>query len=156
MTNPRKRAAGARVNRRVTAAPVARWINREGRRLLVLGNGLFSVTLWPEKGGAITAYVHRPTGIDVIWRNPYGQPPRLHALDQPMAHGSDIFDVMDGSWYVSLPNGFFAGDYFGAPLGTHGELRCVPWIVEEIQSTAREVRVRLCGHSVRTPLVYRR
>jgi len=159
MTSPRKRATGARVNRRVAASParpVARWVTRDGRKLLVIENGLFSVAIWPEQGGAIAAYVHRPTNIDVIWRNPYGQPPRLHVLDQPMMRGSDIYDVMDGSWYVSLPNGFFAGDYFGAPLGTHGELRCVPWIVEEIRSTARELRVRLCGRSVRTPLVYRR
>jgi hypothetical protein len=27
---------------------------------------------------------------------------------------------------VSLPNGFFPGDYLGAPLGCHGELLGVP------------------------------
>lgn len=100
--------------------------------------------------------MHRPTGIDVIWNNPYGHPPRSRLLDQPVAHGSDLFDVMDGSWYVSLPNGFFAGDYFGAPLGTHGELRAVPWTVETIRRTAGAVTAVLRGPSVRTPLVYLR
>jgi len=38
------------------------------------------------------------------------QPPRGRLVDQPVGNGSDLYDVMDGSWYVSLPNGFFAGD----------------------------------------------
>lgn len=120
----------------------------------MLENSLFRVEVCPGQGGAITSYVHKAENIDIIWRNPYGQPPRLRLLDQPIAAGSDLFDVMDGSWYVSLPNGFFAGDYFGAPLGTHGELRCVPWTVEDIQSAPGELKVTLRGASVRTPLVY--
>lgn len=134
--------------------PVARWRKTPERRLLVLENSLFRVEVCPEQGGAITSYVHKAADLDVIWRNPYGQPPRRRLLDQPIAAGSDLFDVMDGSWYVSLPNGFFAGDYFGAPLGTHGELRCVPWTVEDIQSASGELKVTLRGASVRTPLVY--
>ncbi len=122
----------------------------------MIENGLYRVELWPEMGGAITSYVDKATGIDIIWRNPYGQPPRSRVLDQPIAAGSDLFDLMDGSWYVSLPNGFFAGDYFGAPLGTHGEMRAVPWTVDEIKSTQKALTVTLRGVSIRTPLVYRR
>ena len=107
-------------------------------------------------GGAITSYVHKPSDLDVIWRNAYGQPPRLRVIGQPPGAGSDLFDVMDGSWYVSLPNGFFPGDYFGAPLGTHGELRCVPWTVESIRATDKTLKVVLAGVSVRTPVTYRR
>lgn len=134
--------------------PVARWRNTPERRLLVLENSLFRVEMCPDQGGAITSYVHKAADLDIIWRNPYGQPPRGRLLDQPIAAGSDLFDVMDGSWYVSLPNGFFAGDYFGAPLGTHGELRCVPWTVENIHGTQTELKLTLRGASVRTPLVY--
>ena len=136
--------------------PVARWVEDGDRRLLMLENAHFSVALWPAFGGAVVRYIHRASGIDVIWRNPYGHPPRVGVLEQPMAGGSDLYDVMDGSWYVSLPNGFFAGDYFGAPLGTHGELRSLPWTVEHVERTAAAVRVELVGRSVRTPLVYRR
>jgi hypothetical protein len=136
--------------------PVARWRKTPERRLLVIENSLFRVEMWPELGGAITSYIHRGSGTDVIWRNPYGQPPRHRLSDQPVAAGSDLFDVMDGSWYVSLPNGFFAGDYFGAPLGTHGELRAVPWTVEGIRKKGKELTVTLRGQSVRTPVVYHR
>jgi hypothetical protein len=123
---------------------------------LVLQNAFFRVALWPAMGGAITSYVDRASGIDIIWRNPYGQPARSRVLDQPVAAGSDLYDVMDGSWYVSLPTGFFPTDYFGAPIGTHGELRALPWTVEPVRQTKAGLAVTLVGRSVRTPLVYRR
>ena len=136
--------------------PAARWIREGERRLLVLENDQVRVSVWPEMGGAIVAIVDRASGIDIMWRNPYGQPARSRVLDQPMRGGSDLYDVMDGSWYVSLPQGFFADDYFGAPIGTHGELRSLPWPVEKIERGARRISVTLVGRSVRTPLVYRR
>ena len=110
--------------------------------------------VWPDHGGAITSYLHKPGKVDIIWRNPYVQPARRHLLDQPIANGSDLFDVMDGSWYVSLPQGFFSGDYYGAPVGTHGELRSVPWAVTSIKQGAAAVTVVFRGPSIRTPLVY--
>jgi hypothetical protein len=148
-----------RVQSRTTnraARPAARWVRAEGRRLVVIENATCRVTLWPELGGAITGYEDRASGLDIIWHNPWVETPRAHVIDQPLRSGSDLFDVMDGSWYVSLPNGFFAGDFFGAPLGTHGELRAVPWVVTELHASAHEARVTLVGRSVRTPLVYRR
>ena len=150
------RASRKPAPRRNQAGPRARWLTQEGRRLLVIENARFRVAMWPELGGAITSYIHKPTGLDVIWRKAPAQKPRRSVLGQPWSEGSDLFDVMDGSWYVSLPNGFFRTDYFGAPLGTHGELRSVPWSVESIRRTASTLRVVLVGMSVRTPLVYRR
>jgi len=151
-----RRAARQRPAAGQPTKPVARWVKEGGRRLLVLENAFYRVAVWPGLGGAITSYVDRATGLDIIWRNPYGQPPRDRLLDQPVAAGSDLFDVMDGSWYVSLPAGFFPSDYFGAPIGTHGELRALPWDVESIRSHREELVVTLAGRSVRTPLVYRR
>ena len=136
--------------------PVARWVEVEGHRRLRLENVFYRVELWPDFGGAISSYVDRETGIDIIWRNPYGQPPRTRVVDQPLGGGSDLYDVMDGSWYVSLPTGFFPTEYFGAPIGTHGELRALPWRVEEVKRSRGVIGVTLIGTSVRTPLVYRR
>lgn len=156
-TNKNTSRSGGQSSRTGKAGkPVARWLTRAGRRLLVLQNAFYRVELWPEMGGAIASYVDLATGIDIIWRNPYVQPPRAHVVEQPMRNGSDLYDVMDGSWYVSLPTGFFACDYFGAPIGTHGELRALPWAVESIRADKNSVRVMLVGPSVRTPLVYRR
>ncbi|MBL9215688.1 MAG: hypothetical protein JNG83_09455 [Opitutaceae bacterium] len=148
------KAAPARRTRRADR-PAARWVTEEGRRLLVMENRRTRVVLWPEMGGAITSYVDRETGLDIIWRNPWVQPARPRVLDQPMTGGSDLFDVMDGSWYVSLPTGFFPTSYFGAPIGSHGEIRAVPW-VPEVKTAGGALVVTLVGRSVRTPLVYRR
>lgn len=120
----------------------------------MIENSIYRLELFPGQGGAITSYMLKAPNLEIIWQNPYGQPPRTRLLDQPISAGSDLFDVMDGSWYVSVPNGFFAGDYFGAPVGTHGELRSVPWVVEDIKSSRTELTVILRGPSVRTPLVY--
>lgn len=136
--------------------PVARWKQTPTQRLLILENAFYRVELWPEQGGAITSYVHKGADLDIIWRNPLLQPARRHVLDQPIAGGSDLYDIMDGCWYISAPNGFFAGDYFGAPLGTHGEIRAVPWEVEILRHTKQELVVVLRGASIRTPFVYRR
>ena len=114
------------------ARPVARWEQDGPRRLLVLENAFCRVAFWPARGGALVSYVDRATELDVIWRNPQVDPRDSQLLDQPVGGGSDLYDVMDGSWYVSLPNGFFAGDYCGAPLGTHGGLRAVAWKVTRI------------------------
>jgi len=55
------------------------------------------------------------------------------------------------------PTVFLPATDFGAPLGTHGELRSLPWKVSSISKSAARVSVTLCsGTSVRTPLVYRR
>src|SRR5262249_35732004 len=120
--------------------PKARWRQDGSRRLLVLENDRFRIEIWPELGGAITSYVHLPDGLEVLGRNPSLAVPRATLLGQPMGGGSDLFDVMDGSWYVSLPNGFFPADYFGAPLGTHGEMRAVPWEVESVETRGSELR----------------
>ena len=136
--------------------PVAEWGEEKGRRRLRLENEYYQVELWPEKGGAITSYRDRSSGIEAMWRNPWTATERLSVLDQPMDKGSDLFDVMDGSWFVSLPNGFFPASYFGAPVGTHGEFRSLPWVVEAIDQSDDEIVVTMVGHSVRTPLVYRR
>lgn len=157
---PLQRAAGPAARQPARTGqvikPVARWRVNAGRRLLFIEHPEFTVGVWPEFGGAITHYVHRPTGIDAIWRNPYAWPPRLHVLDQPMAGGSDLYDVMDGCWYVSLPSGSQPTSYFGAPMGLHGEMRAVPWTVENISSRAGELSVTLTGVSRRTPFVCRR
>ena len=136
--------------------PVVGWTGEGDAGRLVLANGHFRVELWPAKGGAITSYIDRSSGLDIIWRNPMADPLRQVVLDQPMRNGSDLYDVMEGSWYVSVPNGFFETDYYGAPVGTHGDMRCVPGVVETLENSPEEAVVTLVGRSVRTPLVYRR
>src|SRR5690606_10009540 len=54
------------------------------------------------------------------------------------------------------PTGFFATEYFGAPIGLHGELRSVPFEVEILEESPERVRVKVVGKSIRTPFVLER
>jgi len=134
-----------------THGPRTEWIEWVGLRLLVIENECVRLTVWPEHGADLIELRHKASDLDVLWKNPLLWPPRLRALDQPHGTRSEFYDVFHGGWFVSLPNGFFPTNYYGASLGCHGELQSVPWEAEILEQSAAEVRVKLVGRSVRTP-----
>ena len=134
-----------------THGPRAAWIDWAGLRLLVVENECVRVALWPGHGADVVELRHKGSDLDVLWKNPQVWPPRARALDQPHGGRSEFYDGFHGGWFVSLPNGFFPADYYGAPLGCHGELQCVPWDAEILEQSDARVRVRLTGRGVRTP-----
>jgi len=134
-----------------SAGPRAQWLDWAGLRLLVVENECIRLVLWPEHGADLLEFRDLASGLDVLWKNPQVWPPRRHALDQPHAGRSEFYDTFHGGWFVSLPNGFFPADYFGAPLGCHGELQSVSWTAEIAAQSAAVVRVVLTGRGVRTP-----
>jgi len=130
-----------------------RSVKRHGANLVILENRRIRVTIWPEHGAAILGFEDIGRKLDVMWKNAMVQPPRLHPLGQPMERNSDLYDVLDGSWFLSLPTGWFPADYFGAPVGAHGEFRSIPFEVEILEQNRHLVRLRAVGKSVRTPFV---
>jgi hypothetical protein len=138
-----------------SSRPRLRRESRDGADLLILENGRIRVTAWPENGAAVLGFEDLGRGLDALWRNPL-LPHRRTLLAQPIAGFSDLYDVLDGSWFISLPTGFFPTEYFGAPIGAHGEFRAVPFSVEVLEESAERVRVKVVGRSVRTPLVLER
>lgn len=131
--------------------PKANWIQDKGRDLLILENNCLRITAWPAFGGAVLGIVDCESGIDVMWHNPLLEPSGTCLSAQPVEGNSDLYDFLDGSWFLSLPTGFFPTSYFGAPIGAHGEIRSVCWEVVEITETDSRLDVRLVGNSVRTP-----
>ncbi|MBM3803592.1 MAG: DUF4432 family protein [Acidimicrobiia bacterium] len=132
---------------------------RERRKdcdLLILENGRIRVTTWPDNGAAVLGFEDLERGFDVLWKNPIVQPPRRTLLAQPIERNSDLFDVLDGSWFVSLPIGFFPTEYFGAPIGVHGEFRSLPFDAQILEESRERVRVKVVGRSIRTPFVLER
>lgn len=134
-----------------TQGPQAAWTQWEGLQLLVVENECIRLAIWPEHGADLVELRHKPSSLDVLWKNPMVTPPRLRALDQPHGTRSEFYDVFHGGWFVSLPNGFFPTTYYGAALGCHGELQSVPWTAEILEQSDDIVRVRLVGRGVRTP-----
>jgi hypothetical protein len=125
-----------------------RW---EGLDLLAIENDRVRIVIWPEHGADLLEFRDKASDIDVLWKNAQCWPPRRRALDQPQLGRSEFYDIFHGGWFVSLPNGFFPGDYYGAPIGCHGEFLAVPWKAEVLEQTAERVLVRLTGSGVRTP-----
>lgn len=137
-------------------SPRLRREQRNGADLLILENGRIRITTWPENGAAVLGFEDLGLQLDVMWKNPLLQPPRRTLLAQPVERNSDLFDVLDGSWFTSLPTGFFPTDYFGAPIGAHGEIRALPFAAEILEESRERVRVKVVGRSVRTPFVLER
>lgn len=126
------------------------------RNLVVLENDHVRIVVWPDMGAALLDFVDKATGLDAMFKNPNVPRAQQHLLHQPVAGNSDLYDVLDGSWFLSAPTGFFPVDYFGASIGAHGEFRSLPWEWEILQPSADRVQVRVRGHSVRTPFVMER
>lgn len=138
-----------------TDLPRVRREHRHGADLLILENRRVRITISPQHGAAILGFEDLALGLDVMWKNPLLSPRPL-PLDQPVERNSDLYDALDGSWFVSLPTGFFPADYFGAPIGAHGEFRSLAFSTEVLEESAERVRVKVTGKSVRTPFVLER
>ena len=139
-----------------THGPRASNLRWAGLDLLVVENERVRLAFWPAHGADLLEFRHKASDLDVLWKNPQVWPPAARALDQPHQGRSEFYDVFHGGWFMSLPNGFFPTDYYGAPLGCHGEMQSIPWTAEVLEESAERVRVRFTGRSVRTPWILTR
>lgn len=110
---------------------------------LLLENDYLAVTVLPDRGADIGGLIHKPSGIDVLWKTPWNQT----ASRRPAAVSSDSaaawLELYRGGWQVIFPN---AGDpckYKGAELGFHGEASLSRWQVDIVQTGGTAAQVRL-------------
>ena len=93
---------------------------------LTLENGELRVTVLPEKGADIVGLLHKPSGVDPLFRAPWGlQPPGA-----PPREGSDghaFLENYEGGWQELFPNVNDPCEYGGATLPFHGEVATLPW-----------------------------
>src|SRR5581483_6587552 len=97
-----------------------------GVRGLVLSNHQLEVTVLPDKGADIYSLVHRPTGLDVLFKTPWG----LRAPGFWPAVGTSMgrwLEAYPGGWQLLLPNGGDECLEGGAPWGFHGEAALARW-----------------------------
>jgi hypothetical protein len=101
---------------------------RAGWRALMLRNGCVEVTVLPERGCEIYEFRDRSTGVDVLFKSPWGlQPPGT-----PPRAGSDGMAFLHnygGGWQELLPNCNDACNYRGTELPFHGEVAVARWEV---------------------------
>jgi hypothetical protein len=114
-----------------------------GWKELVLENDVLQVTVLPEKGADIVGFLHKATGVDPLFRAPWGlQPPGA-----PPREGSDgraFLENYEGCWQELFPNVNDPSEYRGVMVPFHGEVATLPWeCAREGDALRCSVRCRL-------------
>jgi hypothetical protein len=95
---------------------------------LELASDELAATVLPGKGCDVVELVDRRTGVDVLFRTPWG-------FRRPPAHVPSSFEAWiesyPGGWQLVLPNGGDAAVEDGVERGFHGEAALVEWRVDE-------------------------
>ncbi len=98
--------------------------------LLTLRSDQLAVDLLPGKGADLCSLVHRDTGVDVLWRTPWGwRDP--HGLPWTGDSQIDFLARYPGGWQQLVPNAGPPREQDGVQLSYHGEAAVVPWQVLE-------------------------
>jgi hypothetical protein len=109
---------------------------------LTLRNSDVAVTILPDKGADIYALADRRTGVDVLFKSPWGvrsPGPWLRAASSM----ERWVEAYPGGWQVLLPNGGDECVEQGMTWGYHGEAALVPWQVQHAGETAAALETRL-------------
>jgi hypothetical protein len=120
-------------------------------RTVVLENELLAVTVLADKGADIAKLEHRASGVDVLWKSPWGM--REPGSGFAPAPNSNVawLEAYEGGWQELFPNGGDACVYQGVELPFHGEASALPWSVEVLADTPGEVSVRFAVRLFRSP-----
>lgn len=121
-----------------------------GWQSLVLENGALRVVVLPEKGADIYELIHVDTGIDVLFKGPWG----LRAPGAPPLEGSGDDEFMwnyEGGWQELFPSVNDACTYRGNRIPFHGEVASLPWEYDVVENDGNEATVRLWTRCRQTP-----
>jgi len=99
---------------------------RSGWTAVVVEGGDLQVTVLPGKGGDLYELVHRRTGVDVLFKAPWGLAPP-GAAPRAGSDGHAFLDNYEGGWQTLLPNTNDPCTYGGVELPFHGEVCALPW-----------------------------
>lgn len=117
-----------------------------------IANELVTATVDPGQGSDVTSLVHRPSGVDVLFRSPWRD--RADAIRG--GHPAFSFDATNGwleryrgGWQVLCPNAGDPRNVHGALVGFHGEASSIPWCLDYNKSDRLALHVELFSIPVR-------
>jgi hypothetical protein len=118
---------------------------------ITIGNKNVEVVVLANKGADIYALVDRRTGIDVLFKSPWGarQPSLWSETSTSLERWISAYA---GGWQLLLPNGGDECVEQGVTWGFHGEAAMIPWSVVERRDDAVTLETRL----ITSPLKVRR
>jgi Domain of unknown function (DUF4432) len=123
---------------------------RAGWRALTLRNGCIEVTVLPDRGCEIYEFRDRSSGVDVLFKSPWGLQPR----GAPPREGSDGMAFLHnygGGWQELFPSCNDACTYRGVELPFHGEVAVAPWDVNVASEGGETVELTCRVRCERTP-----
>ena len=127
----------------------------EGWNTVELGSDQLHVTVLPDKGADIYAVVDAESGVDALFKAPWGlQPP-----GSPPRDGSDGVDFLanyEGGWQELLPNANDACTYGDADIPFHDEIATLPWAWKVVRADDQGVAVRFSTRCRITPFAIER
>src|SRR5438132_5503587 len=97
-----------------------------GWRSVVLESDELRVVVLPDKGAEIHRLVHRESGVDVLFKGPWG----LRPPGAPPREGSGDDEFMwnyAGGWQELFPSVNESCTYRGRRIPFHGEVASLPW-----------------------------
>lgn len=123
-------------------------------RALVLADDRIRVTLLPDRGGDVHAIRDLRTGIDVLWKTPWGL--RIRAdHDAPKHSAAAWLNRYAGGWQVLIPSGGGPSSHRGVDHPYHGEACSLPWAAVVATDGGGEC-VELGVHLADSPLLLER
>jgi hypothetical protein len=122
-----------------------------GWRAVHLINDALEVIVLPDKGADIYAITDRETGIDPLFKTPWGlQPPG--APPRAGSAGIAFLENYEGGWQELFPNTNEPANYGGTVLPFHGEVATLPWSWSLAPSGPGEVALRFAVECRLAPL----
>lgn len=116
--------------------------------VLELVTAELTVGVLPDKGADIYSFVDRASGIDVLFKTPWGR--RDPATLPPAADSqADWMARYSGGWQQLLPNAGPARRQGGTELGFHGEASVVPWRLVTADHRSARLTVELLSVPLR-------
>jgi hypothetical protein len=108
--------------------------------VLRIGSDELAVGLLPGKGCDVLEVIDRASGIDVLFKAPWGRG-RVPAF-APDSYTAWL-NAYPGGWQVMLPNAGAACVEHGVEWGFHGEAALATWTVDAVEAASARLSVRL-------------
>ncbi len=120
-----------------------------GHQAVYLESDLLHITVLVSKGADIYRFIHRPSGLDFLWKNPVGLwPPGAPAHDGSAGFG--FLENFEGTWQELFPSANDPTTYCGREIPFHGEVALLPWSWLIVAESADEVAVRFSVETQQT------
>jgi hypothetical protein len=124
-------------------------------RALILADDRIRVTVLPDRGADIHAVCDLRTGVDVLWKTPWGLRIRTDG-DSPRGSAEAWVSSYAGGWQVLIPSGGGPSNHRGVDHPYHGEACSLPWVAAIESDADGADRVRLSTHLATAPLLVAR